>query len=33
LGGSFVTTEMDLARFSEQDVNEASNRLLRLAQL
>ncbi|MGH2629243.1 MAG: hypothetical protein ACRDHI_01620 [Actinomycetota bacterium] len=31
--GSFVTTEMDMGRFSEEDVNEASNRLLRLAQL
>jgi hypothetical protein len=29
--GSYITTEADLAPFYEQDVNEARNRLLRLA--
>jgi hypothetical protein len=31
--GSFVTTDMDLAPFTEQDLNEATNRLWRLAEL
>jgi hypothetical protein len=31
--GSFVTTAADMAPFSEEDVNEATNRLMRLAEL
>ncbi len=31
--GSFVTTAADMAPFSEEDVNEAANRLMRLAEL
>jgi hypothetical protein len=31
--GSFVTTDVDMAPFSEQDLNEARERLMRLADL